>query len=39
MQWEMILLLHMAAPFVVYYVARDRIERCKRKRAAARPKG
>jgi hypothetical protein len=35
----MILLLHMAALFVVYYVARDRIERCKRKRAAARPKG
>jgi hypothetical protein len=39
MQWEMILLLHMAAPFVVYYVARDRIESCKRKRAAARLKG
>ena len=39
MQWEMILLLHMAAPFVVYYVARDRIDRCKMKRAAARLKG
>ena len=39
MQWEMILLLHMAAPFVLYYVVRDRVEECRRKRAAARLKG
>lgn len=36
MQWEMILLLHMAAPFVLYYVVRDRIEKRKRKRAESR---
>jgi hypothetical protein len=39
MQWEMILLLHMAAPFVLYYVVRDRIQELKRKRAEARLRG
>jgi hypothetical protein len=39
MQWEMILLLHMAAPFVLYYVVRDRIQELKRKRAEARLSG
>jgi hypothetical protein len=37
MQWEMILLLHLAAPFVLYYVIRDRIEELK-KIAKARQK-
>jgi hypothetical protein len=32
----MILLLHLAAPFVLYYVIRDRIEQRKRKRAEAK---
>jgi hypothetical protein len=36
MQWEMILLLHMAAPFVLYYAIRDRIHQRKRKRAQAK---
>jgi len=36
MQWEMILLLHLAAPFVLYYVIRDRIEAMKKKRAEAK---
>jgi hypothetical protein len=36
MQWEMVLLLHIAAPFVLYYVIRDRIEERKKKRLAAR---
>ena len=36
MQWEMILLLHLAAPFVLYYVIRDRIEGCRRRREQAR---
>lgn len=38
MQWEMILLLHMAAPFVLYYVIRDRIEGLRKKRAQAKSK-
>ena len=36
MQWEMILLLHLAAPFVLYYVIRDRIERLKKRAVAGR---
>jgi hypothetical protein len=36
MQWEMILLLHLAAPFVLYYVIRDRIEGFRRKKAQDR---
>jgi hypothetical protein len=36
MQWEMILLLHLAAPFVLYYLIRDRIEGFKRKIVQAR---
>jgi len=36
MQWEMILLLHLAAPFVLYYVIRDRIEELKKKRSEAK---
>jgi hypothetical protein len=36
MQWEMILLLYLAAPFVLYYVIRDRIEELKKKRSEAR---
>jgi hypothetical protein len=38
MQWEMILLLNLAAPFVAYYLVRDRIEEMKKRRAAARSK-
>lgn len=38
MQWETILLLHLAAPFVLYYVIRDRIEEMKKKRTEARQK-
>ena len=38
MQWEMILLLNLTAPFVAYYLVRDRIEEMKKRRAAARSK-
>ena len=38
MQWEIILLLNLAAPFVAYYLVRDRIREMKNRRAAARSK-
>ncbi len=38
MQWETILLLLLAAPFVLYYVIRDRIEGITKKRTEARQK-
>jgi hypothetical protein len=36
MQWETILLLLLAAPFVLYYVIRDRIEGIVKNKTAAR---
>lgn len=38
MQWETTLLLHLAAPFVIYYLICDRIQQMKRKRAEAKQK-
>jgi len=36
MQWETILLLLLAAPFVLYYVIRDRVEGMTKKKAETR---
>ncbi len=38
MQWDMVLLVNLAAPFVAYYLLRDRIEELKKRRAAAKSK-
>ncbi len=38
MEWQMVLFLNLAAPFVAYYLVRDRIEQMRKKRAAARSK-
>lgn len=36
MQWDMVLLVNLAAPFVAYYLLRDRIEKLMKRRAATR---
>lgn len=38
MKWDMVLLANLAAPFVAYYLLRDRIEGLKKRRAAAKSK-